>query len=323
MELREIYEKGKKALLAKKSGVFLGGVETEFVLANNRKIMEHYTFRQRAIDSASEPSTEVEILGVNLRTPVIMSAITAPIPSITHNGLMDVARGLKEAGSLMWTGSPIPANLKEIKMTGVPLAANVKPYADRNKMYRALDDIQNTDTDWVGVEIDSGQGTKILDREMVSDCAPLSFSELKDIRKAVARPLIFKGVLSEEDAAKAFDAGADGIIISNHGAHTIDYLPHPFEVMDEIIKRVGGKIPIIVDGGFRRGSDVLKGLALGASLVGLGRPILYGLAAGGQDGVRDVVAGITRELKRIVSMVGASDVRHVGKDILIQNANLR
>jgi 4-hydroxymandelate oxidase len=88
-------------------------------------------------------------------------------------------------------------------------------------------------------------------------------------------------------------------------------------VMEEIMEKVGGRVVIMVDGGFRRGSDVLKGLAFGASLVGLGRPILYGLAADGQQGVRDVVTAITSELKRILSMVGAPNVQQVGKDVLM------
>jgi len=317
MELGEIYKKGKETLLAKDIGVFLGGVETEFVMRHNRRIMDGYTFRQKAIDAAPAPETGLEVLGLTFGTPVIMSAMTMPIPAITENGLMEVAKGLKDAGSLMWTGSPIPGNLKGIKATGVPLAANVKPLKDRKKMYEALDEIQEAGVDWVGIEIDSGQGTKILGRQMVFDCSPLSQKELKDIRKAVHLPLIFKGILSGEDAVKAVETGADAIIVSNHGAHTIDYLPHPLQVMEEIMEKVGGRIVIMVDGGFRRGSDVLKGLAFGASLVGLGRPILYGLAADGQQGVRDVVTAINGELKRILSMVGAPDVQQVGKDTLI------
>jgi len=317
MELGEIYRKGKETLLGKDIGVFLGGVETEFVMHHNRRIMDQYTFRQRAINAAPEPKTGLEVLGVTLGTPVIMSAMTMPIPAIVEDGLMEVARGLKNAGSLMWTGSPVPGDLKGIKETGVPLAANLKPLKDRKKMYEALDEIQAAGVDWVGIEIDSGQGTKILDKQMVFDCSPLSSAELEDIRTAVHLPLIFKGILSGEDAVKAVDAGADGIIVSNHGAHTIDYLPHPLQVMDEIMEKVGGKVVIMVDGGFRRGSDILKGLAFGASLVGLGRPILYGLAANGQHGVHDVVAAITAELKRILSMVGAPDVRHVERNVIL------
>lgn len=88
--------------------------------------------------------------------------------------------------------------------------------------------------------------------------------------------------------------------------------------MDEIVAAVKGKVEIIVDGGFRRGSDVLKGLAFGASLVGLGRPILYALAAGGEKGVSDLITGITRELSRLMTMVGAKDPTKVEKGILIE-----
>ncbi len=317
MNLSEMYEKGKNAMLEKDYGVFLKGVETEFVLRNNRQIFDRYTFRQRAIDADPEPDTTLDVLGVTLGTPVIMSAMTTPITAITEEGLFKVARGLKEAGSMMWTGSPIPNNLKALKETGVPLAANVKPLKDREKMLEALREIQEAGVDWVGVEVDSGMGTKILDKQMVFNCAPLTTAELKEIRKVVQKPLILKGILSREDAAKALEVGADGIIVSNHGAHTLDYLPHPLQVLDEIVEEVGGKIVIMADGGFRRGSDVLKGLAYGVTLIGLGRPILYGLAANGQEGVRDVILSITGEMKRTMGMLGIRDVRNVTRDILI------
>ena len=234
MELSEIYEKGEKAIRERDFSILLDGVETEFVLANNRRVLDSYTFQQRCIDGV-EAVTNCHFLGVTLSTPVIMSAMTMPIPATAENGLMAVAEGLRAAGSLMWTGTPIPGNLKEIAATGVPLATNVKPFKDRSKMFQVLDDIQAAGVQWVGIEVDAGQGTKVRDRQLASDCAPLSFEELKEIRKAVALPLIFKGVLSRSDAVKSVDAGADGIIISNHGAHTLDYLPHPFQVMDAIL----------------------------------------------------------------------------------------
>jgi isopentenyl diphosphate isomerase/L-lactate dehydrogenase-like FMN-dependent dehydrogenase len=318
MELTEIYDNGKAILKDRDIGFLLDGVETEFVMKNNRRILDRYTFRQRCIDGV-EAATHCSVLGVELATPVIMSAMTMPIPAIVENGLMEVAKGLKAAGSLMWTGTPIPQNLQEIISTGVPLAANVKPFQDRGKMFQAIDEIQQAGVQWVGIEIDSGQGTKVKDRQMAADCTPLSFQELKGIRDKVSCPLIFKGVLSRDDAIKSIDAGADGILISNHGAHTLDYLPHPFQVMDEIVQAVKGKTAIMVDGGFRRGSDILKGLSFGASLVGLGRPILYALAANGSDGVKALIDQITTELKRIMSMVGALDPAHVDRHVLIED----
>lgn len=317
MELSEIYRRGEEILGGRDIGFTLRGVETEFVLAHNRAVLDRYSFRQKCIDGV-EAVTRCSMLGVDLATPVVMSAMTMPIPAIASEGMMKVAEGLKEAGSLVWCGTPIPADLKRIVQSGVPVAANVKPYRDRSKMFADLEELEAAGVRWVGIEIDAGQGTKIKDRIMARDCSPLGFGELKEIRKRVSLPLIFKGVLSREDALKSVDAGADGIVVSNHGAHTLDYLPHPLQVMDEIVEVTGENCPIIVDGGFRRGSDVLKGLAFGARLVGLGRPILLGLAADGKDGVKGLIEQITAELRRIMSMVGAADPHAVSRGMLIE-----
>jgi isopentenyl diphosphate isomerase/L-lactate dehydrogenase-like FMN-dependent dehydrogenase len=318
VELTDLYQKGEKLLRTKDIGFLLDGVETGFILAHDRRILDRYTFRQQCLD-AIEATTQCHVLGLKLSTPVIMSAMTMPIPAIMDDGLINVAQGLKESGSLMWTGTPIPQNLREIIATGVPVAANVKPFQDRRKMFDSIAQIQEAGVRWVGIEIDSGQGTKIRDRMMATDCSPLSLKEIKQIREKVSVPLILKGVLSTKDAQKSVDAGADAIVVSNHGSHTLDYLPHPLQVMDEIVAAVKGKIVIIVDGGFRRGSDVLKGLAFGASLVGLGRPILYGLSASGTEGVKGVIDGITHELKRIMTMVGISEHGQIHRDVLIED----
>lgn len=318
MGLTELYQKGEEQIRQRGIGLTLDAVETGFIPAHDRRILDRYTFRQRCIDGVGAV-TGCQVLGVQLATPIIMSAITMPIPSIVEDGLMKVANGLREAGSLMWTGTPIPQNLKEIVDTGVPLAANIKPFEDRKTMFGNIDEVLEAGVQWVGIEIDAGQGTKVKDRTMASGCAPLSLKELKEIRKKVPVPLILKGVLSEMDAKKSVDVGADGIVVSNHGAHTLDYLPHPLQVMDEILSAVEGKIVIIVDGGFRRGSDVLKGLASGASLVALGRPILYGLSAAGKMGVRAVIDELTKELKRIMTMVGTPAPDQIHRDVLIRD----
>ncbi len=318
MGVADIYRKGEKFLREKEYGWVLDAVETGFILEHDRRILDRYTFRPRYIDGV-EPRTACRVLGVDLATPVIMSAMTMPIPAITDTGLMDVAEALKEAGSLMWTGTPTPKTLKELVASGVPVAANVKPFRDRDKVFQGLQDIQEAGVTWVGIETDAGQGTKIHDKQVASDCAPLTFKELQDIRQKVSCPLICKGILSRQDAEKSLAAGADGIVVSNHGAHTLDYLPHPLQVMEGIVEAVAGQMVIIVDGGFRRGSDVLKGLAFGASLVGLGRPILYGLAAGGSDGVRELIVEITAEMKRIMSLIGAEEPGKLTLEMLVED----
>ena len=317
MKLSEIYEKGQSEIGKHGFAFLLEGVETEFVLSNNRRVIDRYTFLPQCID-AVEPITATTILGVELKTPVIMSAMTMPIPVIAEDGLLQVAEGLKDAGSLMWTGTPVPKDLKQLVGTGVPVAATVKPFKDRKKMFEALEEIQSAGVVWAGVEVDVGQGTKIRDQPIVADCSPISFSELKEVRKSISGPMILKGILSRIDAEKAIESGADGIVISNHGAHTIDYLPHPFQIMDDIVGITKGHIAVMVDGGFRRGSDVCKGLAFGASLVGLGRPILWALAAGGKEGVKELVEEITEELRRIMGMIGARDPESINRSSLIE-----
>jgi isopentenyl diphosphate isomerase/L-lactate dehydrogenase-like FMN-dependent dehydrogenase len=318
MGLTEIYQKGKKILEEKEFGWALDAVETGFIFKHDRYILDKYTFRPQYIDGV-EPRTTCRILDVELATPVIMSAMTMPIPAITDNGLTDVAQALKDAGSIMWTGTPIPKNLIELVATGVPIVANAKPFKDRDKVFRDLEEIQKAGVTWVGIETDAGQGTKIHDQLVAKNCAPLSLQELKDIRKKVSCPLICKGILSLRDAEKCVEAGADGMVVSNHGAHTLDYLPHALQVMDEIVEAVGGKTVLMVDGGFRRGSDVLKGLAFGASLVGLGRPILYGLAAEGRVGVYNLINEITEEMKRIMSLIGAEGPGELTRGMLIED----
>lgn len=315
MDLTDLYQMGQEILGQKPYGRMLKGVETEFDIPHDRTVLDRYTFRLKCID-AIEASTDCRVLGVTLSTPVIMSPVTAPIPAIKDNGLLETAMGLKDAGSLMWVGSQTPKDLKEIVQTGVPVAANVRPFKDREKVFQTIDEVQAAGVKWLGVQIDTGLGTKIIDNMAVEDCSPLSFKELQEIRSRTSIPLIFKGVLGATDAVKSVDAGADGIFVS-HGTHILDYLPHPLQVMDEILSAVKGRAVIMVDSGFRRGSDVIKGLAFGASLVGVCRPILCGLAADGREGVAGVVKGMTAELRRIMGLVGTHEPGAVTKEILI------
>jgi isopentenyl diphosphate isomerase/L-lactate dehydrogenase-like FMN-dependent dehydrogenase len=140
MDLTEIYRQGEEFFQTKEYGFLLGYVETGFVRDNDRRVIDSLTFRQKSID-APDVSTTCRVQGVDLSTPVIMSSMTMPIPAIADDALMQLARGLKAAGSLMWTGTPIPSNLAEIASTGVPLAANVKPFTDRDKVYATLDKV--------------------------------------------------------------------------------------------------------------------------------------------------------------------------------------
>ena len=129
----------------------------------------------------------------------------------------------------------------------------------------------------------------------------------EDAQKAVEAwggPFAIKGVMSIEDAKRAVDIGASAIMISNHGGRQLDCSPAPFDLLSDIVDAVGGKIEIICDGGIRRGTHVLKALALGANACSMGRPYLYGLAAAGQEGVEAVLSRFEAELKRNMMLMG-------------------
>jgi isopentenyl diphosphate isomerase/L-lactate dehydrogenase-like FMN-dependent dehydrogenase len=129
-------------------------------------------------------------------------------------------------------------------------------------------------------------------------------------------PLLLKGITDGEDAARAADAGVDGIIVSNHGARNLDTVPATIEVLPEVVAAAGGRVPVLVDGGIRRGTDVLKAVALGADAVLIGRPYMYGLAVAGPRGVSRVVGLLRRELEMAMQFAGCERIEAIDAAVL-------
>jgi 4-hydroxymandelate oxidase len=125
-----------------------------------------------------------------------------------------------------------------------------------------------------------------------------------------------KGVLNPDDADHAVQEGVAGIIVSNHGARNLDTLPATADALPGVIERVAGRIPVLVDGGIRRGTDVVKALALGANAVLIARPYLYGLALAGDEGVRRVVEILRNELEMAMGLLGRPTIRSIDRSVL-------
>src|SRR5262249_28789915 len=132
----------------------------------------------------------------------------------------------------------------------------------------------------------------------------VSWGDLRWFRSLWPGPLLLKGVLSVEDARLAADHGVDGIVVSNHGGRQLDGAPASLEVLPEIVAPVGTRLEVLLDGGIRRGADVVKALALGARAVLIGRPYLYGLAVGGRAGVERVLALLQAEIDKTLALIG-------------------
>lgn len=146
-----------------------------------------------------------------------------------------------------------------------------------------------------------------------ADLTPDVITEIVD---HTGLPVHVKGILRADDALEAIEAGAAGIIVSNHGRRQLTGVVPAAEVLAPIVEAVEGRVPVMVDGGIRSGVDALRGLALGADLVGVGRPVLWGLAARGEAGVTEVLATLTDELAQAMASAGATSPAQVGADLL-------
>ena len=136
------------------------------------------------------------------------------------------------------------------------------------------------------------------------------------LRRVTSMKIILKGVMTEEDAELAAEHGVDAIVVSNHGGRQLDSAPSTLEALPSIASSVKGKIPMLFDGGVRHGSDVFKALALGADLVLVGRPVLWGMSYDGQDGVELVANILERELARTMALSGAPNIQSINIDYL-------
>jgi len=144
----------------------------------------------------------------------------------------------------------------------------------------------------------------------------LSWDDLRALRKIWPHKLMVKGILHPQDAVMAADCGADGVIVSNHGGRNLDGIISPIEALPEVTSAVGKRITVLVDSGFRRGSDVVKALALGAHAVQIGRSTLYGVAAGGEEGARRAITIFRDEIDRVMALNGCRSVAEINTDYL-------
>lgn len=143
-----------------------------------------------------------------------------------------------------------------------------------------------------------------------------TWNDIDWLQSFTSLPILLKGIMTAEDAKRALDANVAGIVVSNHGGRTLDTQPATISVLPEIADAVGGRIPLLLDGGIRRGSDVFKALALGASAVLVGRPYVYGLAAAGAVGVSHVIHILRAELELTMALTGCRDLREIGPALI-------
>jgi L-lactate dehydrogenase (cytochrome)/(S)-mandelate dehydrogenase len=161
----------------------------------------------------------------------------------------------------------------------------------------------------------AGRMASLLDPSM-------TWKDVEELRKIWPGPLLLKGILHPAEAKAAVERGIDGLIVSNHGGRQLDGAPASIDALPQVVDAAGGRIPVLLDGGVRRGSHVVKALALGATACLVGRPQLWGLAVAGQEGVAHMLDIYRQEISRVMGLCGVTRIADIGKTLLFNSERL-
>lgn len=320
---------------------YAGGAGDERSLADNREAWDRLRLRPRMLVDVAERDLSTTAFGVSLPHPIAVA------PTAAHNlahadAEAHTARGAAAAGALftLSTISTVPMEDVAAAAPGAPRWFQLYAPADREAC-RALVEraasggygaiVLTVDLPYPGnrerdrrndFAVDLGAHLppdQAVDPETGIVVVPsMDWDELAWLRSMCPIPLLVKGILRADDAARAVDAGCDGIWVSNHGGRQLDTAIAPIDALPEIAPAVGDRALLVVDGGVRRGIDVLKGLALGADLVAVGRPALWGLAVDGADGVQRVLEILRDELSLAMALSGCRSIGEITPDLVVR-----
>ena len=321
-------------------GYIASGAEDTFTLRENIRAFNHKLIVPHTLRNVENPSTEIELDGDKLSSPIILAPVAAH-KLANVQGEVASAKGVHEFGSLYTTSSYSTVDLPEISqaLQGTPHWFQFyfskddginRHIMDRVKAegYKAIVltadatvggnrevDKRNGFVFPVGMPIvedylPDGAG-KTMDFVYKSAKQKLSPRDVEFIASYSDLPVYVKGPQCREDVERSLDAGASGIWVTNHGGRQIDGGPAAFDSLQEVAETVDKRVPIVFDSGVRRGQHVFKALASGADLVAIGRPVIYGLALGGSVGVRQVFEHINDELKTVMQLSGTQTIEEV------------
>ena len=304
----------------------MGGLGTAAGFKDNLAALKEVGFNMRLVHGVTEPSTSVSLLGMDFSLPLL----AAPIGGVSFNMggkiseeayIRAILRGCKTQGIMGCTGDGVPdfiheTALAEIKAAdghGIPF---IKPWEDR-EFYDKVQKVRDSGARIMGMDIDAA-GLITL-KKMGRPVSPKSLEKLGEIVERVGMTFILKGVMTVEDAKAAALAGADAIVVSNHGGRVLDHTPGAARVLPKIARAVGDSMTILADGGVRTGGDVLKLLGLGADAVMIGRPFSMAALGGLEQGVEAYIDQIRLELEQAMVLTGTARADEVSEGILFKD----
>lgn len=279
-----------------------------------REYFDSLLIEMRHIDAVL-PSTKFELFGETFDTPVMMAALSH-LNNVYEDGMVEMAKGALAANAVNWAGMGDQDEIAAITATGARTINIIKPYADNDYILKRIEHAERCGVMALGMDVDhSFGGNGRYDIVLGEHMKPKTLTEIKEFIKSTKLPFIIKGVLSEQDAYKALEAGAKGIVVSHHHG-IMNYAVPPLLVLPRIAKVINGQIPIFVDCGVMSGSDVFKALALGANAVSAGRAIMEPLKKNGAEGVKNQIVKMTEELAGIMARTCSPDIYHIDSSVI-------
>lgn len=262
-----------------------------------------------------EATTETEFFGHKLTTP-IMSGGMAHYHRLREGGAVEFAQGVKDAGTVMWTGFCPNEDMEKIIAVGAPAVRIIKPFADENLVLSHIEHDAKAGAAAFSMDIDHVFDKKGRIGEFFGHpFAPQTVQSLRRFAHATDLPFVVKGVLSVEDACRCAEAGVQGILLSHH-QNMFPWSVPPLAILPEIRKAVGKDMMIIADCGIETGYDAFKALALGADAVCIARPLRPLFTDCGAEAVCDKLVKMTDELRACLSKTASTDIRHIGPNVL-------
>ena len=270
------------------------------------------------------PDTELVLYGETFRTPVMTAALShLKGKNGSGDGMVQMAEGAKAAGAVNWAGMGEPDQFDAIARTGARSIKIIKPYANERDVITRLEGAEAAGALAVGMDLDhSFSGAGYPDQVMGHSMRPRTLEEISGYVRRTNLPFIIKGVLSTEDARKCIDAGVRGIVVSHHHGIMASAVP-PLMILPEIVRVVDGAFPIFVDCGISNGMDAFKALALGATAVCVGRPVMNAIRDNGADGAADVINTVTDELRGVMAHTATRDIRHIDPSLIWHRSGRR
>ena len=344
----------RKALPPAHWGYLATGVDDDLTLRMNREAMLHYQLRARRLSGVAKADLKTEVFGASWDMPIYVSAVGSQ-KQFHPEGELATARAAKGQKAMQMLSTVTSTSVEEVaKALGAPPWYQLympTSWAETEKLVKRVEAAGCPVLVWT-IDVLGGRHTETatrLARMDTRDCLschvthPITGSSVERnrvrpmfaglsgemnppgadwtyvdrLKKMTGMKLVLKGIDTGEDAKLAREHGADGVIVSNHGGRAAETGRGTMDILPEVVAAVGGEIPVLVDGGFRRGTDVLKALAIGARAVGIGQPYIWGLASFGQEGVERVLEILRTELALIMRQCGIPSIPKITRESIL------